>query len=311
MTAVTAGREPVRPSNGLLLIAAAVLLAFSIGLQMVRDRGWQPYEPANPLLWLRSGTAASRMALGFRNVVADIYWMRAVVYYGGQRRAREGTQSYELLYPLLDLVTSLDPRFRVAYRFGAIFLTEAYPAGPGRSDQAIALLERGLAFNPSAWEYAHDIGFIYYWWLRDYQRAAEWFERGAAMEGAPSWLKPLAAVTLIEGGSRETSRTMWRQMAQSEEDWIRRSAQQRLLQLDALDQLDRLNAVLRQFAEREGRPARSWREVAASARLRGVPLDPAGTPYVIDPETGLATLARESPLWALPAEHRTPPGGTP
>ena len=60
--------------------------------------------------------------------------MRAVVYYGGSAQcgAENGTTAnFDLLYPLLDLVTSLDPHFKVAYRFGAMFLTEPYPGGPG------------------------------------------------------------------------------------------------------------------------------------------------------------------------------------
>ena len=55
------------------------------------------------------------------------------------------TPEYDLLYPLLDLTTTLDPLFNIAYRFGAIFLAEAYPAGAGRPDLAVALLEKGIA----------------------------------------------------------------------------------------------------------------------------------------------------------------------
>ena len=60
------------------------------------------------------------------------------------RRTSKASQTYPLLYPLLDLTTTLDPRFNIAYRFGAIFLAEPYPGGPGRPDLAIALLEKGL-----------------------------------------------------------------------------------------------------------------------------------------------------------------------
>ncbi len=134
------------------------------------------------MLWVQPGPAAKRMALGYDTVVADVYWMRAVVYYGGQRLGDESKRTYDLLYPMLDLVTTLDPRFSVAYRFGAIFLTEAYPNGPGRPDLSIALLERGIAQDGGRWEYMHDIGFIHYWWLHDYTKAAEWFDR--AGEGA-------------------------------------------------------------------------------------------------------------------------------
>ena len=120
-----------------------------------------------------------------------------------------------MLYPLLDLATTLDPRFNVAYRFGAIFLAEPRPGGAGRPDQAIALLKKGLAFNPGKSDYYHDIGFIYYWHLRDYQQAADWFDRGGRQPGAPFWLKTYAAVMLTRGGDRQASRALWTQIGQS------------------------------------------------------------------------------------------------
>ena len=51
---------------------------------------------------------------------------------------------------MLDLTTTLDPLFNVAYRFGAIFLAEPYPGGAGRPDLAIALLEKGLQARPTS-----------------------------------------------------------------------------------------------------------------------------------------------------------------
>ena len=177
----------LRPSNRLFYVAIAALLSVSVGVQLVRDRGWAPFVPPNPMMWLQSGKVADKIFLGYKNLVADVYWMRAVVYYGGQRLQTTAPPNYDLLYSLLDLVTTLDPRFNIAYRFGAIFLAEAYPSGPGRPEQAIALLQRGIE-RTGRWEYMHDIGFVYYWWLRDYARAAEWFERAAAVPGSPAWL---------------------------------------------------------------------------------------------------------------------------
>ncbi|MGE3191641.1 MAG: hypothetical protein AB7N90_18295, partial [Vicinamibacterales bacterium] len=165
---MTAARDP-RPSSRPLVAAMVLLAVVSVGLQAARDRGWQPYEPATPVLWLQPGPLTRPLALGFDELAADVYWMRAVVYYGGKRLSAARGGNYDLLYPLLDLATTLDPRFKVAYRFGAIFLTEAYPNGPGRPDLAIALLTRALERNPGDWTYMQDIGFIYYWWLNDYR----------------------------------------------------------------------------------------------------------------------------------------------
>ena len=296
-----------RPSNRWFHAATAGLLALSIAVQVVRDRGWQPYEPATPVMWLQSGPLLKRIALGFDALVADIYWMRAVVYYGSKRLADEKGRNFDLLDPLLTLVTTLDPQFKVAYRFGAIFLTEAYPRGPGRPDRAIALLERGIDANPNGWEYPHDIGFVYYWWLHDYRAAAKWFDRAAQVTGAPAWLAPLAATTLAQGGDRQSSRFLWRQILESNDAaWLKRNAERSLMQLDALDVLDEINRALGRFTTREGRPPRSWQELIVAERLRGLPLDPTGVPYVMDPATGQITVSRQSQLWPLPTEKPRP-----
>src|ERR1051326_814686 len=120
--------------------------------------------------------------------------------------AAEPPVSFDQLYPLLDITTTLDPRFNIAYRFGAIFLAAKYPEGPARPDLAVTLLEKALKTSPEKWQYWHDIGFVYYWDDQDYRNASEAFRRGADLPGAPWWLRSLAATTLVKGGDRETSR---------------------------------------------------------------------------------------------------------
>lgn len=288
------------PGNRAHVALMAVLLIAAIGVQVVRDRGWEPYTPPGGVMWIRSGPLAQRLALGFDNLAADVYWMRVVVYYGGQRLAA-GRKNYDQLFPLLDLVTSLDPYFRVAYRFGAIFLAEPYPGGAGRPDQAVQLLLKGLEKDPARWEYVEDIGFVHYWWVGDFAKAAEWFKRASEIPGAPTWLAPLAATTLAEGGNRESSRKLWTELRDNTDaDWIRRNASHRLDQLDAMDAIDELNRNTQDFAARHGRPPADWRELAQDQRWRGLPVDPRGTPYLLDAATGKVALSEKSPLWPLP-----------
>ena len=104
------------PANVSLYALIGALLAASISLQVVRDRGWQPYTPEQGLLWVRSGEVARRLALSFDNLAADVYWMRTVVYFGAQRLKNVPQDGYDQLFPLLELVTSLDPHFNVAYQ---------------------------------------------------------------------------------------------------------------------------------------------------------------------------------------------------
>jgi hypothetical protein len=297
-----AGLPSARPGAVIPLLFLAVLMAASISVQVVRDRGWAPYQPANPLLWVRSGPLLQRLSLSYDSLVSDIYWMRAVIYYGGQRRGEGAQLSYEALYPLLDMVTTLDPHFRIAYRFGAIFLTEGYPKGPGRPDQAVQLLQRGIERDGGRWEYFHDIGFVYYWWLHDYEKAAEWFLRGSEQPGAAEWLKPLAATTLATGGQRATSRQLWTQLLNSDMEFIHEQAKLRLQQLDAMDTIAELTVVLKRFIDRERRTPNSWEELAAKEGLPRVPVDPTGMRFVFDPKVGRVDVSRKSAMWPLPAD---------
>ncbi len=286
-----------------MLLLVAALLAVAVWLQHVRETSFALPTPEDESLYLRSGAAARRLALAYRGLAADIYWIRAIQYYGGTKRTigavaaqpdgQDAHRRYDLLYPLLDLTTTLDPRFHIAYRFGAIFLAEPYPGGPGRPDLAIALLEKGIREQPERWDYMQDIGFVNYWWRHDYESAAAWFERASEVPGAPWWLRSLAATTLAQGGDRQSSRMMWESIRQSAEiDWLRHEAEKRLAQLKALDDIDVLQKQVTDFAARTGHVPTRW-TVA--------PRDPSGTPYVLDAH-GHVTVSPDSPLFPLPTE---------
>ena len=278
------------------------LLGGVVGLQAVHERrGGPPASTSVNMLYVRSPEAMNRLALSYDALLADTYWIRAVQHFGSTKRSTDPNNRYDLLYPLLDLTTSLDPRFNVPYQFGAIFLSEAPPGGPGRPDLAIALLEKGLKAQPEKWEFAQAIGFVHYWSRQDYPEAAAWFARAATLPNAPDWMAPLAATTLAVGGSRDSSRQLWQQVAQSEDsgDWFRREAARRLQQLDAMDQIDELQRVATAYAQREGREASGWDDLRRAGYLRGNPADPTGAPYRLDSST--VSLDRQSRLNPLPA----------
>ena len=288
--------------------ALVVLCAAVIGLQVLQARQ-QPLDvpagAATNLLYVRSPGFARRASLSFDALVADIYWIRTVQHYGRTKLSADANKQYDILYPLLDLTTSLDPQFDVAYKFGSVFLAEQYPSGAGRPDQAIALLRKGLQVRPDKWELAQELGFVYYWWLADYDDAAMWFNRAADMTKAPDWLRPLAAVTLAQGGNRATSRTLWNEIARSADaDWLRGQATLRLGQLDAMDRIDVIEGVVKQYRARTGTFPASWADMIRAGLLRGVPLDPVGTPMRLDPSTGTVALDPSSGLNPLPSrEH--------
>ena len=301
--------------GSIVAIAAVALLAGAVNLQALRETAYPPAGAAEEdTLYVTSGSAIRRLTGAYNVLAADAYWIRAIQYYGGIKRRlmpnplapeppsmiAADAGEYRELYPLLDITTTLDPRFNIAYRFGAVFLAEPYPGGPGRPDLAIALLEKGLRERPDKWEYMEDIGFVHYWYGRDYRAAAEWFDRASQVPGAPWWLRSLAATTLTQGGDRQSSRTMWEAIRQSAEiDWLRKDAERRLIQLQALDRIDALQADVDRVVAQTGKEPESWTVVVKAAGWPGVPLDPAGLPYELGPG-GRVQLSPRSPLSPLP-----------
>jgi hypothetical protein len=284
-------------------VAIAALIGASVALQVARDRVTPVREEAARYLYLRSGSAIKDLTVAYQTLAADVYWIRAIQHYGGDRLSGGGRGRYELLYPLLDITTTLDPRFTIAYRFGAIFLAEAPPGGPGRSDQAIALLRKGMLAQPRQWQYPMDIAFVYYWQLRDPATAARWFRRAGTIPGSPNWLEPLAATMLVQGGDRRSSRFLWQQIrATADQDWLRNLADHRLRQLQAMDQIDLLQKTVTAFQQRSAPERLTWERLYRAGAVRGVPVDPTGTPYDLDPVRGIVTVSPASPLFPLPAE---------
>jgi len=299
--------------TGASLVSSLALVA-GLGLSAVTLRaGDQAYtlpEPAQRMLYVRSGKFAGRLMLSFRSLAADIYWIRTIQHYGRDMKSARTTGRFELLNPLLDLTTTLDPHFNIAYRFGAIFLATTPPAGPGRPDQAVALLEKGIQNNPERWQYANDAGFVYYFkaaeeydpeqTAKDYQTAADWFERAAKMPKAPEWLKPIAAMTRAQGGDRATALVLLNQLAQSQEEYLRKAAVRGIQQIQALDWIDQLQDLVERYhRERETYP-KAWVEMVRAGILRAIPGDPLNVPFVLDPDNHLVTLNPQSPLGPLP-----------
>ena len=296
------------PSAWLLAPAFVALYAAAAGLGAYRDRVAPREVLRESVLYVPSPAVLHRMVLSYDALAADIYWIRAVQHFGGTRRSTEGTRKYELLYPLLDIATGLDPKFNIAYRFGAIFLSERPPGGPGRPDLAVALLKRGIEARPDNWRYYQDAGFVYYWSLNDYVTAAEWFERAADVEGAPWWLRSLAANTRTVGGDRAGARKLFESLLETaDNDWLRRDAARRLQQLDAMDAVDSLQRLVDAWKATSPPQPYSWQGLVAAGRLRGVPLDPSGTPFALGMYSGTVAVAEDSPLRPLPTENLSRP----
>lgn len=250
-----------------------------------------------------TASAARHMSLGFRGLVADWYWMRSLQYVGYKILSvpqdveidNLSQLNLNLLAPLLDTATSLDPEFIEPYEYASMVLPTV------DLQQAIRIIQKGIDSNPGAWRLYQQLGYIY-WQRGDFQAAGEVYGRGARILGAPQWMEAMKARMAFEGGSRTTAREIYSRMFEESGDAnVKEMARRRLLQLESFEQRDVIRRVLSTYRERAGHCPVSWKEIANLLRISGLkinqsgaPLDPAGTPYLLRGESCDVDLDQKS-----------------
>jgi hypothetical protein len=267
------------------IIAGACLVLSLAASSFVLHRVDQlrPQATLDEVLFLSSPKVIKRASLGYDGLMACIYWTRAVQYFG--YRHHYEAASYNLLAPLLEITTHLDPHLVVAYEFGSSFLAPKPPFGAGQPERAIDLMEYGIQNNPDNWRLYYDLGFVYYTELKDYKKAAETFARGSLVPNAHPFLKVLAAQMAQHAGDYETARMLWSASYQNTHDkLIKQNAVDHLRALRVDEDVEHLQAALTRFGERTGRLPASMSELAAAEGLPGTPVDPDGHPYKMTPE---------------------------
>lgn len=259
---------------------------------------------------LLQGSKIKGYTLGFNGLMADWYWMQSLQYIGDKITNSKDTNiniedlrslNPRLLYPLLDNATSLDPKFLTIYSYGAVVLPAIDP------NQAIKIAEKGIANNPNEWRLYQHLGYIY-WRLKDFDNAAESYQKGSQIDGAPSFMELMAAQMKTQGGSRQTARIMYEQMlSEAQDSQTKEVATLKLMQIDSLDEREAIQNALNSFKNQQNRCANNWMEIFPILKNVKLPnnrdfsidkssnlVDPSGIPYLLDKQKCQIMLDRKS-----------------
>jgi tetratricopeptide (TPR) repeat protein len=275
--AESAGRHRITAIFAAVLVTA--LAASVLVLRRVDQlRGSATLEE---VLYVPSAKILKRMSLGYDGLLADVYWTRAVQYFGRKLEVRP--KEYNLLAPLLDITSELDPHLVVAYQFGSIFLSQRPPEGAGQADKAVALVERGIRENPNEWRLYYNLGWIEYD-RKDYAAASSAFERGSKVPGAAPAMAVMAAAVAQHGGEIQTARLLWTQLYNTTVSRsIRVNAIKHLEALRVDEDVASLEQVLQRYEQSFGHYPATWAELRASG-WSGSNIDPLGQAYVLKPD---------------------------
>jgi TPR repeat protein len=151
-------------------------------------------------------------SLGHRAALADLIWMKALVYFGTELSHRGGVVH---LFRYTDAMLALDPQFKRVYRWVAG--AAIYRTGEVTIDdvyKAIAYLERAARLFPDDPELAWDLGATYAYELvpmlpigapreEARKKSLAYLEMAAIHGAGPAWLGLLTSRQLVSLGRKE------------------------------------------------------------------------------------------------------------
>jgi len=205
------------------LVVVGALLALCLPLQWItRERAFAHGAAADTyeqFYYLPSPKTLATFAMGHREALATLIWVRGLVYLGEETVRNLPA---EHIFRYADAVVGLDPYFSGAYRVFAIAAQSRPSLSPeeatARIRRAVELLERGVRALPNDGPLAWDTGAMYAYTLAPrLQNLSQYREakvrglehmQAATVRGAgPPWAGVANASTLVRLGQTEQAIT--------------------------------------------------------------------------------------------------------
>lgn len=203
-----------------LLVAGAALVHASARPRLDKSQ-------EEELLYYPSGLLVRQAALGYETAAADVAWLRGIQYYGEHRLT---DQKYDLIGHVMDIVTTLDPRFVQPYVFGAFVLAQEM----NQPERGLELLERGMRANPTDWKLAFEAGFLHYVCRRDNATAARFFTWASRMPGHEPYVERFAAFAHQRAGNTGMAVLLWKHVLATGNKYMQDVARRELGRLGAI-----------------------------------------------------------------------------
>jgi len=259
----------------IVALSIVCIMAAILSLLRMYDRRYlSSEESVRELMYFPRAEAVRAVSAGNELLVADYLWLRMIQYYAYHMRR---DRNYEYLYPIIDKLTDLDPKFVYPYTFGALLLVH----DARDSINSLRLLEKGRALNPQEWRFPYMKGFILYVFLRRWEEAAREFLSSAELPGAIPGAKRFAAFIYRRLGQREVSRAMWQEIYDtSPNPFERQVAKFYLDRIEVEETIERLQKAAEMFFKKYGRWPQRLEDLRDSALLERLPAqDPLGGRY--------------------------------
>lgn len=207
------------------------------------------------------------MALGYENLVADVYWIGTIQYY---ENAWDHHRKPRDLYAMTNFLTDVDPHYCMAYFYAGLALMNNHMD----SRDFIALLTKGSSDDscPTSWRNPFLLSYYYIFELQDFQSAAPWMRRACILhQGHKLYCSLATRLESITGEPEEGIALLRETMASNDDPTANYVFSQRLQELEAKIIERDLTAAVKRYAERHGAPPTRLSDLFAEGPVIGTP----------------------------------------
>ncbi len=209
----------------------------------------------------------------FRGVVADYLLLEAASFVGGDTKVSE-TQWGAVVH-LLDQSSILDPYFKQTY----IFAQGILPWRAQKVQQTMVILERSKKHRTWDWRPGFFIGFNYFYFFKDYEKASLELMEAAKVCGAPVVLVTLASRLASKSGQTSAGIDFLTSVYEKTEDEHTKIVLQKRIR--ALRGVLYLQSAIERFRAQFNRMPDTLNELIATSIISAIPPNPYGGYYAL------------------------------
>ena len=242
------------------VLPALALLATASLAVLVHDRlrdHRDTFPEDSDVLYVPPPEHLRPMSLGYREALADLVWVRALVFTG----KHIGDADVDAVTRYADAITGLSPRFHRAYVWGGV--TPIYGGGKTVTrdmvDRSIEIYRRGIEHFPESHKLLYAFGMLLthqvsstpgYSEEEQARSAAEGIEmiRRAAAFGADPLVRQYATTLMTEHATEQMARQFLEtQLATAEDEDYRRMLRRKLAAIGGAHSVQEVESIRRAF----------------------------------------------------------------
>ena len=242
------------------LAAATVFCAGRLSVAEERPYDISVVPSAKVLGWL---------SLGHPTLAANLLWLRAVQYIGEPRANERG---WSKLYPVVDVVTDLDPRHGYAYQVAGVLLGSV-----GRTGESNAILEKGTRNVRDRYILPYLRAFNAFYYDDDWPTAGRFAEISARTPGAPDHVRQNVVAYYVKGKRADAAVAFLEQsLAEAKDPDTRKAVESQIRQARLEQDAALLDEAAAEWRRRYHTGPFSLRQLVDEGLLSSIPPDPAG-----------------------------------